>query len=215
MPNTTPLPRRWAAYAASAAAAGYGAVSLYWTLGGSAGLHTVGGFAEQMAGSHSAQAAAVVWSVVGAKAIGVALPLGLVRAWGNVVPRRWRAIACGGVGVSLSSTGQCRLREKPWLSSGWSDLRLRWTGWLFDGISGCGTRGSSFGAFCSWQTTWHFVGEQAGPRPKASSDEEAAELHPKAKRSFSAKPGSLGMSGTTDPSLSGKERMSLSPHAGP
>lgn len=162
MPNTTPLPPR-AAYAASAAAAGYGAVSLYWALGGRAGLHTVGGFAEQMAGSHSAQAAAVAWAVVGAKAIGVALPLGLVRDWGNVVPRRGRTIACGGVGVSLFLYGVVQVAGEALVELGvvrphapvdW--LALRWHLWLWDPW------------FVVWglllmAATWHFVRDQAGP----------------------------------------------------
>jgi hypothetical protein len=105
MSDETSSPRHWAAYAASACGGLYGAVSLYWALGGSAGLRTVGGFAERMAQPHNLQAAAVIWSVVMAKAAGAALPLSLVRPWGAVVPRRWRAVLSGGAGAALSLYG--------------------------------------------------------------------------------------------------------------
>ena len=39
----------WAPYAAASLALGYAAVSLYWALGGRAGLSTVGGYPARMA----------------------------------------------------------------------------------------------------------------------------------------------------------------------
>jgi Protein of unknown function (DUF3995) len=77
------------------------AVSLYWASGGTAGLDTVGGFAERMARAGGSQSATVIWVPVVVKAVGVVLPLSLVRPWGRIVSGRWRAAACGAASLIL------------------------------------------------------------------------------------------------------------------
>jgi hypothetical protein len=89
---------RRAAYGACAAAVGYAAVSLYWALGGTAGLDTVGGYAETMARSGGPVALLVISVTVLAKLAGGLLALALVRPWGRRLPRR--ALLVAGIGVS-------------------------------------------------------------------------------------------------------------------
>jgi hypothetical protein len=89
------------AYLAAICAGLFCAVSLYWASGGTAGLHTVGGFAERMIRAGGSRSAMVIWVTVVVKAVGVILPLSLVRPWGRIVTRRWRAAACGAASVIL------------------------------------------------------------------------------------------------------------------
>ena len=95
------FPGDWIAYVAAICAGLFCAVSLYWASGGTAGLHTVGGFAERMARAGGSQSTTVIWVTVVVKAVGVLLPLSLVRPWGRIVTRRWRAAACGAASVIL------------------------------------------------------------------------------------------------------------------
>jgi hypothetical protein len=91
----------WIAYAAAICAGLFCAVSLYWACGGTAGLQTVGGFVERMARAGGSESATVIWVTVVVKALGVILPLSLVRPWGRKVTLRWRAGACGAVSVVM------------------------------------------------------------------------------------------------------------------
>lgn len=95
----------WAAYAASACAGLFAAVSLYWALGGTAGMRSVGGYAERMARSGDASATVVIWMTVALKAGGAVLALSLVRPWGAVFPRRLRAGIAGAAALVLSLYG--------------------------------------------------------------------------------------------------------------
>ena len=95
------FPGDWIAYVAAVSAGLFCAVSLYWASGGTAGLQTVGGFAERMARAGGSRSAMVIWVTVVVKAVGVILPLSLVRPWGRIVSRRWRAAACGAASVIL------------------------------------------------------------------------------------------------------------------
>jgi hypothetical protein len=78
----------WAAYGACALAFAYAGVSLYWALGGTGGLNTVGGFAERAARSPGRAALTLIWATVVVKVLGGLLALSLVRPWGASVPRR-------------------------------------------------------------------------------------------------------------------------------
>jgi hypothetical protein len=89
------------AYVAAICAGLFCAVSLYWASGGTVGLNTVGGFAERMSRSGGSQSATVIWVTVLVKAVGVILPLSLVRPWGRIVERRWRVAVCGAASVIL------------------------------------------------------------------------------------------------------------------
>src|SRR5205807_3276804 len=97
----------WAAYAAACLAAGSTAVSLYWALGGRAGLTTVGGYPARMARRDGAAAAAVIWTTVALKIVAAALALALVPPFARRLPGRpvrllagavWGARAGGGRG---------------------------------------------------------------------------------------------------------------------
>jgi len=89
---------RWAAYGACAVAGAYAVVSLYWALGGTAVLHTVGGVAERMARSGGTVALLVIAVTVLVKVLGALLALALVRPWGRRLPRR--ALLVAGVGAA-------------------------------------------------------------------------------------------------------------------
>ncbi len=93
--------RPWPAWAAAACAGAYAGVSLYWALGGTAGLGTLGGSIEHLARSRDAGAAAVIWATVAVKGAGAALALSLCQRWGRVVPHRWRAWLAGSSSVVL------------------------------------------------------------------------------------------------------------------
>lgn len=54
----------WAAYGACALAFAYAGVSLYWALGGTGGLNTVGGFAERAVRSPDGAALTLIWVTV-------------------------------------------------------------------------------------------------------------------------------------------------------
>ena len=78
----------WAAYGACALAFANAGVSVYWALGGTGGLDTVGGFAERWARSPSVAALIMIWVTVVLKMLGGFLALALVRPWGARVPPR-------------------------------------------------------------------------------------------------------------------------------
>jgi hypothetical protein len=140
MIKTTPQ-ARWAAYGAAAAAFGYAVVSLYWAVGGTAGLSTVGGIAEQMARSGGVAAAALIAVIVLLKTLGGLLALALAMKWGQRVPGRalwllalaWSALlilygAAEVTGEALAETGAIRPGAADWTALRWH-LAL-WDPWF-------------------------------------------------------------------------------------
>jgi len=128
----SPRLARWAAYGASVLAFGYAGVSLYWAVGGTAGLNTVGGVAVRMARSGGAAAAAVIAGTVLLKTLGGLLSLAMVRPWGRHLPRRAVGIAglagsallilYGAVevtGEALVETGVVRPASVDWTALRW------------------------------------------------------------------------------------------------
>jgi len=83
----------WAAYGACALAFAHAGVSVYWALGGTGGLATVGGFAERWARSPSTATLIIVWATVVLKMLGGFLALALVRPWGVKLPRPFVLLA--------------------------------------------------------------------------------------------------------------------------
>lgn len=77
----------WAAYAAAAWAALFALISLYWALGGTIGIDTVGGAIADMAHAGDADALALAWGAVALKVAGVVFALALIQRWGRVFPR--------------------------------------------------------------------------------------------------------------------------------
>src|ERR1700722_8361550 len=103
----------WPAWAAFALGLLYALVSLYWGLGGSWLLRTVGASLARPARSASAAVVLAVWCAVGLKAIAAVLPLLAVSAGAARVRRRHliRALACVEAailtcyGLSLTAVG--------------------------------------------------------------------------------------------------------------
>lgn len=79
---------RWVAYAASALAFAFVVPSLYWVLGGTALLDTLGGVIEERARARDRTLLVVTWATVMVKAMGGLLPLALVQPWGRRLPSR-------------------------------------------------------------------------------------------------------------------------------
>lgn len=100
-PATIPATRRvppWPAIAAAVVAALSASTSLYWALGGSVGLATVGGSIEELARSADTRATVLVWTTVVLKVVAVMLALALIRPWGRRLPRILLVLA-GGIGA--------------------------------------------------------------------------------------------------------------------
>src|SRR4029450_9763761 len=83
-----PLKRSWPAYVAAMLAFASAAVSLYWTLGGTALLDALGGAFERLARDRSTAALGVGVGVVLVKVAAGLLALALVRPWGARIGRR-------------------------------------------------------------------------------------------------------------------------------
>ena len=87
-PHTRPLRRVLPAYVAAVLAFASALVSLYWTLGGTLLLDTVGGTFEDLARERSGAAIALGVLVVLVKVVGGLLALALVQPWGARIGRR-------------------------------------------------------------------------------------------------------------------------------
>ncbi len=83
-----PIRRVWPAHTAAALAFGSAAVSLYWTLGGTRLLGTLGGEFEDLARERSGAALALGITVIVVKLLGGLLALALVLPWGARIERR-------------------------------------------------------------------------------------------------------------------------------
>jgi uncharacterized protein DUF3995 len=99
--RTTP----WAAYAACALAWLYAVPSLYWALGGTAGLDTVGGAIEQLALTRDPAGIALGIGAGVLKLAGGLLALALVRPWGRAIPRRLLGGSAWAASVVLTAYG--------------------------------------------------------------------------------------------------------------
>lgn len=91
---------RWAGYAAALWAGVFAAISLYWALGGTVGIDTVGGQIAELARSGDSSGVALAWAATLLKIAGVVYALALVQPWGRVFPRRLMLVA-GWAGVAL------------------------------------------------------------------------------------------------------------------
>ena len=137
-PSSTPRTRRGPAYAAAALAWASAAVSLYWTLGGTRLLDTVGGAVEDLARERSAPAVALGAVTVLLKAGTGLLAVALAREHGG----RWRrwvvraGAAAGGVLVAWGGAnvvvGGLVLSGVVAASSSVDEHALRWHVYLWD-----------------------------------------------------------------------------------
>jgi hypothetical protein len=79
--------------------------SFYWTLGGTAGLHTLGGAIEELARTRDPAGVALGLGAGLLKVAGGLLALALVRPWGRAIPRRLLGGAAWAAGVVLTAYG--------------------------------------------------------------------------------------------------------------
>jgi hypothetical protein len=98
-------PTAWAAYAACALAWLYAVPSVYWALGGTAGLDTVGGAIEELARTRDPAGIALGLGAGVLKVAGGLLVLALVRSWGRAIPRRLLLGAAWTASVVLTCYG--------------------------------------------------------------------------------------------------------------
>ena len=129
---------RWA-YAAALLALASAAISLYWAVGGTALLDTVGGEIEELARERTAGALALICATVLAKLLAATLALSLVRPWGERMTRRARvrlSVAGGGVlalyGGVLVAAGALVLLGAIDPSGDVDERALRWHVFVWD-----------------------------------------------------------------------------------
>lgn len=94
------VPGAWPAYAAAAAAWSFALVSLYWALGGTAGLDTLGGGIEELARARDPRILGANGVAAALKVLGGVLALALVRPWCLRLPR-WLLLTAAWGGASL------------------------------------------------------------------------------------------------------------------
>jgi hypothetical protein len=87
----------------------FAAVSLYWAVGGTAGLSTLGGGIEELARARDPAIVVLIWVSVVLKVVGGVLALALVQPWGRAVPRRLLLLACGGGAAVLVAYGAVQM----------------------------------------------------------------------------------------------------------
>jgi len=104
-PPTRSRPRPWAAHAACVLAWLSAVPSVYWALGGTAGLNTVGGAIEELARTRDPAGIALGLGAGVLKVAGGLLALALVRPWGRVIPRRLLGGAAWTASVVLTCYG--------------------------------------------------------------------------------------------------------------
>jgi len=102
-------PMSWPAYAAAATAFTFAVVSLYWGLGGTAGLGTLGGELEELARRRDPLLIGLTWAAVVLKALGGLLALALGQAWGRRFPRWLLLTAAWGGSAMLTPYGGAQM----------------------------------------------------------------------------------------------------------
>lgn len=93
----------WRAYAAFWCGLLFALVNLYWTLGGTFALDTVGGEVVQAVRAKDPAMMAVLAVTVVVKVAGAVFALALIQPWGRVFPRRL-LLVCGWVGTAFLVT---------------------------------------------------------------------------------------------------------------
>jgi len=129
------------AYAAFVLGMLFALVSLYWTVGGTALLDTVGGSLEAAGRKRSAAVVVILALTTAVKAGGAVFSLALVRPWGNRLPRRlllWLGwigtavlIGYGGTLVAVQALVVAGVIDAP----GADLVALRWHLYLWDAWS--------------------------------------------------------------------------------
>lgn len=94
-----------AAWTACVLGVAYAAISVYWGVGGTALLGTLGGALEREARSGSAGSLALVWGAAALKLVGALLPIAAVRFVGWTVARPSLRVLCWIEAVVLTAYG--------------------------------------------------------------------------------------------------------------
>jgi hypothetical protein len=92
----------WSGYVAAAWAALFGLVSLYWAVGGTIGIATIG---SQVVGMAGGSGGLLIWGAVVLKFAGAIFALALVGRWGRVFPRPLMLVVGYAAGVLLMIYG--------------------------------------------------------------------------------------------------------------
>jgi len=100
---------RWPGHAAASVAFAFAVVSVYWGLGGTAGVSSLGGSIEQRALAHDPLIIALAWITGGLKVVVGLLALALVQPWGRRLPRRLLLLTAWTGAVLLSVYGALQL----------------------------------------------------------------------------------------------------------
>jgi len=117
---------RWPGYAAASVAFAFAAVSVYWGLGGTAGVSSLGGSIEQRALAHDPLIVALAWITGGLKVVGGLLALALVQPWGRRLPRRLLLLTAWSGAVLLSVYGALQLTGVALIRFGVDPTVLLW-----------------------------------------------------------------------------------------
>jgi hypothetical protein len=168
-PTARPHTKPWAAYAACALAWLYAVPNLYWALGGTAGLDTVGGAIEELARTRDPAGVALGLGAGVLKLAGGLLALALVRPWGRAIPRRLLGGAAWAASVVLTCYGGLLVVVGALVLGGLISRPARSTAPRCDGMSYCGTCGSWSGGCCS---AW-LPGSTVGNPPVGGRDEQS------------------------------------------
>lgn len=91
----------WAAYLAASWALLFAVPSIYWALGGTAGLDLVSTGAKRLAVERQGWFVLLLWVTAAGKVLAGVLALSLVRSWGRLFPHWLRLVATGGLGAAF------------------------------------------------------------------------------------------------------------------
>jgi hypothetical protein len=111
-------PTSLVAYAASAWAFAFAAMSLYWAAGGTFGVGTQADSIRELAVTRPAWFVATLWVTGVMKATAGLIALALVRPWGRAIPPRMVVVAAWGTGVLLALYGGANLAVRAMMGLG-------------------------------------------------------------------------------------------------
>ena len=143
-------PTSLVAYAASAWAFAFAAMSLYWAAGRTVGIGTQSDGIQELALARPAWFVATLWVTGAMKAAAGLIALALVRPWGQAFPPWTLAVAAWGAGVLLALYGGANLAVRALMGLGvlstpesMRSVAARWhllvwdPWWLLGGILFC------------------------------------------------------------------------------
>jgi len=100
----------------------FAAISVYWLLGGTVGLHTLADTIQASAEANDRSFVLTTWVTVVLKVLGGLLAMAMILPWGRRGPRRLLRILLAGAGVLLTLYGVAGFVEKALMVSGVIDI---------------------------------------------------------------------------------------------